>query len=190
MVPPNTTTPCIKAVLVGPMSSGKTLLLQWLRMPLRKSQVRTYPTIGASFSIIPQTRNDGTVVNWHTWDVSGSPVYKTMYPLYTKSSDVIIFVYPLSLPESERRIEAWFSPLNIQKHTRILTIETCSINVGPKRNNENEIGVNLENGMGVHDVLEWMGQIEPKHTPPKAIPRTTLRYIQAGSTGSTCCVLL
>ena len=177
------------------MSGGKTLLLQWLRMPDRKRQVSTYPTIGASFSILSQTRLDGSVVKWHTWDVSGSPLFKTMYPLYTKSSDVIIFVYPATLPEYERRVETWFSPLNIQEHTRILTVVTCSTNLGPRRNNGDEIGVNLENGMGVHDVLQWMGQIAPKHIPPKATPRTTLRSIRdseyiARSTGSACCVLL
>ncbi|WP_218814404.1 ADP-ribosylation factor-like protein [Rickettsiella endosymbiont of Dermanyssus gallinae] len=75
----------IKVVFLGAENVGKTSLLN--RMKNRAFSDRVESTIGSSFSKL----TEGTVI-FDVWDVAGAERYRGLWPMYHRSSSIIVYV--------------------------------------------------------------------------------------------------
>ena len=86
-----------KVVLLGPSASGKTSIIT--RFHENKFNDNVEPTIGSAFVTHFISTVDGDLM-LHIWDTAGQETYRSLIPMYSRGSSVIIVVFDSSQKSS------------------------------------------------------------------------------------------
>jgi Ras-related protein Rab-6A len=97
----------MKAVLLGDCGVGKTAILS--RVTVGEFRSSTAATAGGSYQLITVQSSDGRSATLQLWDTPGSESYRSLVPLYLRSSEVIILVYDLTQRDSFSYLDEWVS---------------------------------------------------------------------------------
>ncbi|GAA5930921.1 Rab family GTPase [Sporobolomyces koalae] len=113
------TTSSRKLVLLGESAVGKSsLVLQFV-----KGQFDDYreSTIGAAFLTQTVQRNkDNNFIKFELWDTAGQERYKSLAPMYYRSSHAAVVVYDITSSASLEKARSWIAELHRQADPSIL----------------------------------------------------------------------
>ena len=99
-----------KVVILGERAVGKTsIAYRYLEDKFSDAHI---VTLGVNF-VQPEVKLDnGTTVKINLWDTAGEERFRSMLPMYYKSSKAAIFTYDVGNALSFQNIEDWVSELN------------------------------------------------------------------------------
>lgn len=83
-----------KIVLLGVPGVGKTSIMNRLVNGTFYEYIES--TIGALFFNVKQYVHNNIMIDMQIWDTAGQERYRSLIPMYTRSSDVILLVYDVS----------------------------------------------------------------------------------------------
>ena len=128
-----------KIPFVGDPSVGKTSIINMYSE--NKFNKEPNPTVGASNFHFTVLCNDKEV-NLNVWDTAGQERFRSLIPLYTRGSALVVMVFDMSDPTTFRNIDDWYDKL---RHEFSLT---CPIVlVGNK--------TDLDSAVSIQDVKSW-----------------------------------
>ncbi|GAA5824741.1 hypothetical protein JCM5353_004427 [Sporobolomyces roseus] len=107
-----------KLVLLGESAVGKSsLVLQFV-----KGQFDDYreSTIGAAFLTQTLPVKDGNHIKFELWDTAGQERYKSLAPMYYRSSHAAVVVYDITSSASLEKARSWIAELHRQADPSIL----------------------------------------------------------------------
>ncbi|GAA5955611.1 hypothetical protein JCM3765_001800 [Sporobolomyces pararoseus] len=108
-----------KLVLLGESAVGKSsLVLQFV-----KGQFDDFreSTIGAAFlTQTVQREKDGNYIKFELWDTAGQERYKSLAPMYYRSSHAAVVVYDITSSASLEKARSWIAELHRQADPSIL----------------------------------------------------------------------
>ncbi|GAA6008447.1 hypothetical protein JCM11491_004481 [Sporobolomyces phaffii] len=108
-----------KLVLLGESAVGKSsLVLQFV-----KGQFDDYreSTIGAAFlTQTVQREKDNNYIKFELWDTAGQERYKSLAPMYYRSSHAAVVVYDITSAASLEKARSWIAELHRQADPSIL----------------------------------------------------------------------
>lgn len=109
-----------KLVLLGESAVGKSsLVLQFV-----KGQFDDFreSTIGAAFltQTVQRTEKDQNFIKFELWDTAGQERYKSLAPMYYRSSHAAVVVYDISSSASLEKARSWIAELHRQADPSIL----------------------------------------------------------------------
>jgi Ras-related protein Rab-6A len=112
----------MKAVVVGDCGVGKTSIFS--RMTVGEFRNSTTATAGGSCQLITVQSSDGRSATLQLWDTPGSESYRSLVPIYLRSSGVIILVYDLTQRYSFSYLDGWvsFCRNNGPEHARLILV--------------------------------------------------------------------
>lgn len=84
----------LKITLIGDVSVGKTALIT--RLFYETFDPVTQATVGASFYTGNYSASNGKKYRLQVWDTAGQERFRSLIPMYTRGTNVILFVYDLS----------------------------------------------------------------------------------------------
>ena len=79
----------LKVSLVGDTGTGKTTLIN--KWSGESSDLKTHPTISGDIKK-KQIEVEGKIVNLNVWDTAGQESFRSLVPMYIRSSAVVIIV--------------------------------------------------------------------------------------------------
>jgi len=94
----------IKCVILGDSSVGKTSIINYY---LTNKMKNTDTTLGAIFWLIEKQIENGDFIKLNVWDTAGQERYNSLIPMYTRSSDIIIFTFSLTDRVSFENLVKW-----------------------------------------------------------------------------------
>ncbi|GAA5881651.1 hypothetical protein JCM16303_005527 [Sporobolomyces ruberrimus] len=114
------TTSSRKLVLLGESAVGKSsLVLQFV-----KGQFDDYreSTIGAAFltQTVQRKDKDNNYIKFELWDTAGQERYKSLAPMYYRSSHAAVVVYDITSSASLEKARSWIAELHRQADPSIL----------------------------------------------------------------------
>jgi len=86
-------TSVIKAALIGPISVGKTSILE--RLKNDHFSIISEPTIGVCYTSIQVD-----TITFNIWDTAGEERYKAMASIYYRNAHILIFVFDVGSPDT------------------------------------------------------------------------------------------
>ncbi|GAA6059926.1 hypothetical protein JCM10212_003066 [Sporobolomyces blumeae] len=107
-----------KLVLLGESAVGKSsLVLQFV-----KGQFDDYreSTIGAAFLTQTVPVANGNFIKFELWDTAGQERYKSLAPMYYRSSHAAVVVYDITSAASLEKARSWIAELHRQADPSIL----------------------------------------------------------------------
>ena len=105
---PGQNTAQFKVPLVGDTSVGKTSIL--LKYTKTQAPEESTPTVGVS-TVPIQLESNGKSLELTIWDTAGQEKFRSLVPLYTRHSSLIILVFDISSPASLESINEWLVKL-------------------------------------------------------------------------------
>ena len=94
----------IKCVILGDSCVGKTSIINYY---LTNKMKNTDTTLGAIFWLIEKQIDNGDFIKLNVWDTAGQERYNSLIPMYTRSSDIIIFTFSLTNRVSFENLVKW-----------------------------------------------------------------------------------
>jgi len=94
----------IKIILIGNSGVGKTAIIN--RYELDRFDKNIESTITSSF-IVKQIDVNGKKLILNIWDTAGQEKFRSLNKLFVKSSNIIIFVYDVTVRESFDQLNFW-----------------------------------------------------------------------------------
>ena len=95
----------IKIILIGNSGVGKTAIIN--RFDLDKFNLEEDSTISSSF-IVKKIDIDGKELILNLWDTAGQEKFRALNKLFIKNSNIIIFVYDVTVRESFEQLKFWY----------------------------------------------------------------------------------
>ena len=95
----------IKVILIGNSGVGKTSIIN--RFYLNKFEEKQSITFTANF-IVKNINIDGKTVILNVWDTAGQEKFKSVNKIFTKNSNIIIFVYDITNHKSFEELDFWY----------------------------------------------------------------------------------
>lgn len=105
---PNQGTNQFKVPLIGDADVGKTSLVT--RLTTDRFSDNTTPTVGVSNAHVT-IKVGGTDVVLHIWDTAGQEKFRSLVPLYTRHSSLLLLVFDVSNRESFDSLEEWITKI-------------------------------------------------------------------------------
>jgi len=96
-----------KVPLIGDANVGKTSIVS--RMTTEKFTGNTTPTVGVSTALV--TVNN---VKLSIWDTAGQEKFRSLVPLYTRHSSLLILVFDMNNENSFPGIEVWYNKVRVE----------------------------------------------------------------------------
>ena len=103
---PGQETPCHKVSLLGDASVGKTCILDY--MTKKQFNPKTKPSVGVSTSTIDIYISDKKFP-LSIWDTAGQETYRSLVPLYTRNSEVLILVFDITNVSTYESLPQWIA---------------------------------------------------------------------------------
>lgn len=101
----------LKILLLGDSAVGKTCLLN--QFVNREFSATYQATIGSDFSS-KQLEVNGHYVTLQIWDTAGQERFQSLGPTFYRGTDICIFVYDVTKPQSFENIARWKSEFDKQ----------------------------------------------------------------------------
>ena len=124
----------MKIVLLGDSQVGKTSIISRITNDNFEEEIST---IGAAFNTYMISTPSGTI-QLQIWDTAGQEQYRSMTPMYYRSSDAILFVFDITNFPSFESIKGWIKEVQATSSNR-----TKFVLVGNKADLSNKV-VTLE----------------------------------------------
>ena len=95
-----------KVPLIGDANVGKTSIVS--RFTTDKFTGNTTPTVGVSTAQITVKHKDKNV-NLSIWDTAGQEKFRSLVPLYTRHSSLLILVFDITNSDSFEGVDIWYN---------------------------------------------------------------------------------
>jgi len=108
-----------KIVLLGDTGVGKTSIA--LRFTQDTFQVRTNPTIGASF-LMKNIVVDDKKIKLQIWDTAGQERFRSLAPMYYRGASAALLVYDITSLVSFNKVKEWVNELRLNVPEDIIMV--------------------------------------------------------------------
>jgi len=108
-----------KIVLLGDTGVGKTSIA--LRFTQDTFQVRTNPTIGASF-LMKNMVFDDKKIKLQIWDTAGQERFRSLAPMYYRGASAALLVYDITSLVSFNKVKEWINELRLNVPEDIIMV--------------------------------------------------------------------
>jgi len=108
-----------KIVLLGDTGVGKTSIA--LRFTQDTFQVRTNPTIGASFLMKNMVVEDKKI-KLQIWDTAGQERFRSLAPMYYRGASAALLVYDITSLVSFNKVKEWVNELRLNVPEDIIMV--------------------------------------------------------------------
>ena len=127
-----------KLIVIGNENVGKTSIIN--RLKNNQFSGNYEPTVGLDFQSIPILIDDQNVTLL-LYDTAGQEKFRSLLPLYTKNSHIILLVYDITNLDSFCDVEKWYDSLsNINKEEAIFVLVGNKIDLMEERKVTEEEG--------------------------------------------------
>lgn len=187
----------LKVVLVGDTKVGKSCILSRL---VQGTFDRNMPaTIGAAFLTKVITTSNGPV-RLQLWDTAGQEKFRSLAPMYYRSSAVAVLVYDVTSKQSLEGLEDWAAEIADKAPHNIklvvvgnkidMTEERCVSQAAgqefvKKLNAVRHYETSAKTGEGINEVFNDIAQLDIAQDNVVDTPRPQKREEEAG--GGGCC---
>ncbi|OHT13096.1 Ras-related protein Rab7 [Tritrichomonas foetus] len=168
--------PCYKLILLGDSGVGKTSIISRRFSDIFSDQ--TSMTVGVSYFTIEEEINDHLVI-LKVWDTAGQEQYNSLIPMFSRNSDVCVFILDITSKESFFHLKDWNERLSqsesdVIKIVAINKTDLCQDDFELELDKDMKkqisaykdvVYVSAMNGSGIHELFELAAHRLFEHEP-------------------------
>lgn len=193
----------LKAVLVGDTKVGKSCLLS--RFVQNTFDENMPATVGAAF-LTKIVQTDSVNIRLQLWDTAGQEKYRSLAPMYYRSSAAAILVYDVTNKESLENLKTWIQEINNKAPQGIAVIivgnkidlvnertvsQDAGLEVAKELGAVHYFEVSAKTGEGINQLFTKVAELDIKQDAiidkPISRPAIVVKKDTKNEEGSGCC---